>query len=97
MINRDDALCYTELPVVFKSENNRVFGVIDRIIIEQETITIIDFKTHRHNQEQQATLAKSFRTQLGYYEQAAALLWPNRSIKTGILFTENNKLIWLKK
>jgi len=83
------------MPVIYKRGENRVYGIIDRVIIEDDTITVIDFKTHRQAPSEQQELAQTFSQQLGYYEQAAALLWPNKNIKSGILFTQNNLIIWL--
>ena len=95
LINQENVESYTELPVIYNHENNRVHGIIDRILIEQDLLTILDFKTHRYAPEDQATLAQSFSKQMDYYAQAATLLWPERKVKTGILFTTNNELIWL--
>jgi len=85
-----------ELPVMYRQEHRSVFGVIDRLVISDNTILLIDYKTHRVDDSNQlALLADSFREQMRLYRAGAAKLWPGPEIKSGLLFTHSARLVWL--
>lgn len=69
-------------------------SVIDRLIINEELIRIIDYKTDRdvHHENMQEK-AKHHHAQLTRYRQAVAHLYPNTAIQCFILFTKLPALI----
>lgn len=86
---------FSELPVVYQLEQKRVYGIIDLVLLETDKITVLDFKSHRIKSAEQEQLALSFADQLSYYRDAVKLLWPEREVTSGILFTYTNQIIWL--
>ena len=90
-----DQRVFNELPVLYQHGEEKVFGIIDRVIVDAEEVLLIDYKTHRVQPDQAEALAKTFAEQLKYYEVAAAGLWQGRSVRSGVVFTHTRQLIWL--
>ena len=85
-----------ELPVNYKLGNRSVYGVIDRLIIQQERILLIDYKTHpAKNDSELSALTEAYRPQLELYSNGVERIWPGLKIKSGLLFTNSARLIWL--
>lgn len=81
-------VAYSEVPVCYQNGKVLVSGIIDRLVIKDDEVTVIDFKTHPLTEDQNIdVLASQFRSQLALYKEAVALLYPGRSIKTQVLFT----------
>jgi ATP-dependent helicase/nuclease subunit A len=73
-----------------------VYGVIDRLIKTEDSILIIDYKSHQLAEgETLQEAAQQFSAQLTYYRNGVEKLWPGHAIKTGVLFTYHKKVIWL--
>jgi|GEM_PF-2058909 len=70
-----------EVPLIFKGRKY----IIDRLIIENNTVTIADFKTGT------STTSTDHLPQLQTYAQAAQILYPNHTIKIGILWLDTQK------
>ncbi len=81
---------YKEVPLSFQNHNgNTIHGIVDRIVITQDTVWVIDYKTHKEAEASTAkTLAAHYQQQLQYYAQGASKLWPEKTIKTALLFTK---------
>ncbi|MGD8581778.1 MAG: UvrD-helicase domain-containing protein [Gammaproteobacteria bacterium] len=85
-----------ELPVTYKQGNRSVYGLIDRLIIKDDQILLIDYKTHPvKNDTQLSSLTEAYRPQLDLYRNGVAKIWPGLEIKSGLLFTNSARLIWL--
>ncbi len=90
------AQTFNEMPLLFQHQQQGVLGIIDRLIKTENEITIIDYKSHRLLENENAqTVALQFSTQMEYYRQGCKKLWSTQDIKTGILFTHKNELVWL--
>lgn len=88
--------CHSELSLLFKSNNQSVYGIVDRLIIKDSEILLIDYKSHYcDGQSDLHQLAGAFLKQLKLYKEGASKIWPKHTIKTGVLFTHCEELIWL--
>ncbi len=77
-----------EMPVLYRLNGKSVFGIIDRVVVEDDQVTIIDYKTHESaSAENIARLAESYYTQMQYYGDGASKLWPGKKLKLLLLFT----------
>ncbi len=77
-----------EMPVLFRQDGLAVFGIIDRIIVEGDQVTVVDYKTHESASKNNiAKLAEPYFTQMHYYGDGASKLWPDKKIKLLLLFT----------
>jgi ATP-dependent helicase/nuclease subunit A len=72
-----------------------VSGRIDRIAVSDTEVLIIDYKTNRPPIETLDDVPFGYRAQMALYRALLAPLYPGRSIRAGLLFTEAPKLIAL--
>lgn len=86
---------FSELPIIYEHQQKRVFGIIDRVVITADQITLLDYKTHRGSSSDHTVLAQTFKQQLAYYKQGIEQLWPDQQARCGLLFTQTNEIIWL--
>ena len=88
--------CFNELPLLYDNNGQSVYGLIDRLIINNDEILLIDYKSHAQaNADTCAAMARDFTKQMKLYEQGIQKIWPNHAIKKGVLFTACQKLVWL--
>jgi len=73
------------------SAGETVHGIIDRLIRYRDEIHIIDYKTHRNPDD--AELIEKYKKQLQYYAAGVQKIWPNMSVKAGLLLTASNNLL----
>ena len=84
---------YSEVPVQYRHEGDTVYGIIDRLLVSDDTVHIIDYKSHQVTAgEQLDSLVQHYRPQLALYREAVARLWPNRQIHCQLLFTHSAEL-----
>jgi ATP-dependent helicase/nuclease subunit A len=92
----NEAKSYNELPVMYAQDNNMVYGIIDRLIVHEDMIELIDYKTHRVTDESTlVTLSQNYKQQLSLYREGISRIWPDRPVKSGLLFTNSARLIWI--
>jgi ATP-dependent helicase/nuclease subunit A len=78
---------FSEIPFIYKNEKTTINAKIDRIIILEDLIKIIDFKTdHDINPDHH-------KEQLSLYRRIIAKRFPNHEIETYQLYTSKCKLI----
>ena len=68
----------------------RVTGVIDRLVVASDRIDVIDYKTNRWGGDpaRRAWLVDHYRPQLAAYAEAAAVLFPGRAVRSWLLLTD---------
>ncbi len=77
-----------EAPLSYIDNYSIVHGVVDRIVEREDEVVVIDYKTHRVTSESVAkAISSQFASQLGWYTNAAKLLWPHKAIRTCLVFT----------
>lgn len=87
---------HNEVPIFGYDDDKIISGKIDKIIIEENTISIIDFKTTIVNTEANIEkMAEKYIPQLTSYKNLVQKIYPDKELKTGILFTNIAKLVWL--
>ena len=90
------AKTYNEMPLMYATDKNSVYGIIDRVIKTEESVLIVDYKSHQlQATESCQTIATQFSKQLKYYYDGATKLWPDHTVKTAIIFTHQQELVWL--
>lgn len=83
-----------EVPVTGLLNDGRVIsGQIDRLVITQGEILIVDYKTNRPSPVSADQVPASYRNQLRAYRDALALIHPNLLIKCAILWTDQPVLM----
>ena len=75
---------YVEQPL----SNRELYGVVDRMIIEDDRITLIDFKTGATDE-----LLDSYREQLRRYGAILQSLYPGRNMEMYLLFVDGEEKV----
>lgn len=79
---------YNEVPILFHDGSQDVYGVIDRLVVREQEIVLIDYKTHaRATAENIMQLARDFAGQMRQYGTGARRLWPQKKVRLLLLFT----------
>lgn len=84
----------TELSFLIDFKKYKIRGTIDRLIIKENEVMIIDYKTEKiHNHEDLLDRNKIYQTQLGVYALATQKIINPKSIKTVLLFTDGFQIV----
>jgi len=87
---------YNEVSVnTIDAQGKPRFGIIDRLIINDKSALIIDYKSRQYLSDNLEQLAQGHREQLSRYRAAVKLLWPDKTVSAAILFTAQKKLVKL--
>ena len=86
-----------EVPVSGLVAKTPVSGVIDRLVVEESRITIVDFKTGAAPDLSQAdgSLPRAYISQMALYRHLVGQIWPGRDVEAGLLYTENARMYWV--
>jgi len=85
---------YNEAPIQYLHEQQTVYGIIDRLIVSDSAIHLVDYKTHRIGGETQIQqLTSHYKPQLDLYREGVQKLWPDRTVKTYLLLTDGGLLV----
>ena len=85
---------WNEVPIVYPLGDERVHGVIDRLVRFESTLLVIDYKTHRlHDPDQIGLLTERYTRQLQLYGDGVARLWPGQRVQIALLFTATRTLV----
>jgi ATP-dependent helicase/nuclease subunit A len=81
-----------EVPIVGKldigGQTVRVSGQIDRLAVTQSSVLIADFKTNRPAPQRIEDVAHSYVRQLALYRAVLAKLYPDKTIRAALVWTE---------
>jgi len=77
---------YNEVPLNYVADGRPVHGIVDRLVVRDEDIVVIDYKTHSGIFDS-AQLADRYAGQLRFYAEGVARLWPGRPVRSLLLFT----------
>lgn len=83
-----------EVPVSGMVQGYVISGVIDRIVIDDAAITIIDFKTGQPPKTD-ADIPSNYISQLALYTYVLRQIWPEKTLHAGLIFTEDASIHWL--
>jgi len=79
---------YNEMPVTLEQDGRLVHGVLDRLVIGPDGITLLDYKTRRDIPSGDlARAALPHREQLRLYRAAVLRLWPEQPLRVMLVFT----------
>ena len=72
-----------------------VAGTVDRLLVEADRITIVDFKTGRHAPASLAEVPDWHLRQMAAYAAALAVIFPDRPVTAALLYTAGPRFIEL--
>lgn len=89
---------YNEVPIQYTQGKNEgeqmVYGIIDRVVITENEVFVIDYKTHRLTVPDKINeIGEYYRAQINLYCQGAKLLWPEKNIRGLLLLTHKLQLV----
>ena len=85
-----------EVPVVGIWNDKAISGQIDRLIVTDKEVWIIDFKTNRNVPKTEADVPSLYREQLSAYRGLISQIFSNKMIRTFLLWTETLQLMEVK-
>ena len=85
---------YVEVPITYSQDGTVVHGIIDRLIVDTDSIHLIDYKTHRVDENSDLpAFCQQFREQLTLYAQGIQRIFPDKAIRTSVLLTAIPRLL----
>ena len=69
-------------------------GTVDRLLIEDDRVSVIDYKTGRAP-EREELIPAYHRAQMAAYAEALAVIFPGRTIRSALLYTSGPRLFEL--
>jgi ATP-dependent helicase/nuclease subunit A len=76
-----------EAPLAATLPDGRVIaGTVDRLLVEEERVTVIDFKTGRVPGSD-AEIPNAHRAQIAAYAEALRVIFPGREVRAALLYT----------
>lgn len=71
----------------------RIHGVVDRLVITDRSVTIVDFKSNAVTTDDPAQVPEGLLRQMGAYLSAVHQIYPNKDIKVAILWTKTGRFV----
>lgn len=84
-----------EVPLSAVVDGLVVAGIVDRLLVTDDAVTVIDYKTGRHVPASAEEVAPAYLRQMAAYRAALATIFPARRIAAALLYTAAPKLIVL--
>lgn len=81
---------YDEAPLIHRlgdAADTRLLGVVDRLLVAPDMVTVVDYKSDRVAEQDIPALAAHYAPQLRDYGAALAALHPGRRVRLVLLFT----------
>lgn len=72
-----------------------VAGIVDRLLVTAEVVTVIDYKTGRRVPGSADAVAPAYLRQMAAYRDALAAIFPGRRVEAALLYTAAPRLIRL--
>jgi ATP-dependent helicase/nuclease subunit A len=82
-----------EVPVVGLLGDRALAGQIDRLVVTQDAVLIVDYKTLRPPPLDEADTPAAYLDQLAAYRAAVAQIYPGRAVRCALLWTEGPRLM----
>ncbi len=84
-----------EVPVVGLIGERAVSGRIDRLVVTESDVAIVDYKTMRPVPPTESEVPEAYLDQLAAYRAALARVYPGKTVRCALLWTEGAKLMWV--
>lgn len=85
-----------EAPIAATLPDGRVVaGTVDRLLVRDDVVRVVDFKTGRAVPAAEADVPTYHRTQMEAYAKALGVIFPGRRIEASLLYTSGPRLIEL--
>jgi ATP-dependent helicase/nuclease subunit A len=85
-----------EVPVVGQLGERILSGQVDRLLVTETEVLIVDYKTNRPPPRRAADVAPIYLRQMAAYRAALACIYPGRAIRCALLWTDAPRLMALE-
>lgn len=82
-----------EVPLAATINGIVVSGTVDRLLVEEQRLTIVDFKTARRPPVTVSEIPNSTLKQMAAYSAALEVIYPEHSIRAALLYTQTPQLL----
>ncbi len=82
-----------EAPIAAVVEENVISGTVDRLLITDDRIYVVDFKTGRQVPERVEDAPVAYLRQMAAYVAALEKIFPGRPIKAGLLYSQSPTIL----
>ena len=86
-----------EVPLIGSIGGQTFSGQVDRLIISDNKILIIDFKTNQNPPINFREIDETYLRQIAMYQSALKSIYPDKIVECGLLWTVGPKLMMLKE
>ncbi|TSD88214.1 double-strand break repair helicase AddA [Mycobacterium sp. KBS0706] len=84
-----------EVPVVGLVEGRALSGQIDRLVVTPDSVLVVDYKTNRPPPVSIEAVPRAYLVQMAAYRAALRLVYPGRTVRCALLWTEGPRLMEL--
>lgn len=84
-----------EVPLSAVVDGVVVAGIVDRLLVTGDAVTVIDYKTGRHVPDGAADVAPAYLRQMAAYRDALRVIFPGRRVEAALLYTAAPRLVRL--
>lgn len=84
-----------EAPIAGLVGGYSISGQIDRLVVEDDEVLIVDYKTNRSPPENEADVPAVYLHQMAVYRAALSKIYPDRPVRCALLWTQGPKLMEL--
>ena len=82
-----------EAPIAGVVDGLVIAGIVDRLLVDDQMVTVVDFKTGRRVPQDAAAVPDYHKAQMGAYAALLQGIFPGRSVRALLLYTAAPKLI----
>jgi ATP-dependent helicase/nuclease subunit A len=82
-----------EVPITGMLGASIVSGQIDRLVVTDDSVLILDYKTNRPAPTTPDAVSSTYKTQLRLYRDLLKKIWPDKDIRTALLWTDGPSLM----
>ncbi|PKP87046.1 MAG: double-strand break repair helicase AddA [Alphaproteobacteria bacterium HGW-Alphaproteobacteria-17] len=84
-----------EVPLSAVVDGVVVTGIVDRLLVTNDAVTVIDYKTGRHVPGSAADVQPAYLRQMAAYRDALRVIFPGRAVAAALLYTAALRLVAL--
>ncbi len=84
-----------EAPLAALVNERVIAGQIDRLVVTDEAVLVVDYKTNRPPPERVDDVAAAYLAQMAAYRAALARIFPDRPVRCALLWTDGPRLMAL--
>ncbi len=86
-----------EVPIAGIVSGRAISGQVDRLVVTEDAVLVVDFKTNRPPPKDSAGVAAVYLRQMGLYVRALEQVYPGRHVRAALLWTDAANLMELPK